>query len=126
MNGEPRSIGTSAHPMRVSNWHGSIPTYQNHLDGVLDYDAYFVIAVFQGRKPTTGYDIQIERITRLESKVTIQARFSEPKPDAEKAPEETSPYHLVQVQKTGTWGRSITFSLVVDNVVVASLSHHVP
>ena len=78
----------------------------------LEYDAYFVIAVFQGRKPTTGYD--------------IQARFSEPKPDAEKAPEETSPYHLVQVQKTGTWGQSITFSLVVDNVVVASLSHHVP
>ncbi len=92
----------------------------------LDYDAYFVIAVFQGRKPTTGYDIQIERITRLESKVTIQARFLEPKPDAEKAPEETSPYHLVQVQKTGTWGQSITFNLVVDNVVVTSLSHHVP
>lgn len=92
----------------------------------LNYDAYFVIAVFQGRKPTTGYDIEIERITRLGSKVTIYARFLEPKPNAEKAPEETSPYHLVRVQKTGTWGQSISFDLVVGDAVMTSLSHYVP
>ena len=92
----------------------------------LNYNAYFVIAVFQGRKPTTRYEIQIERITRRENEVTIYARFSEPKPDEEKAPEETSPYHLVQVQKTGAWGQPITFNLVSGNARVTSLSHHVP
>lgn len=92
----------------------------------LNYNAYFAVAIFQGRKSTTGYGVEIERITRLESKVTIYARFLEPKPNAERAPEETSPYHLVQVQKTGTWGQPITFNLIVGNVVVTSLSHYVP
>lgn len=92
----------------------------------LNYNADFVIAVFQGRKPTTGYGVQIERITRQGSKVTIYAQFSEPKPDEEKAPEETSPYHLVQVQKVGTWGQRTTFNLVVGGATVTSLSHHVP
>lgn len=92
----------------------------------LNYSTYFAIAIFQGRKSTTGYGVEIERITRLESKVTIYARFLEPKPNAERAPEETSPYHLVQVQKTGMWGQSITFDLVEGDTVVTSLSYYVP
>lgn len=92
----------------------------------LNYNAHFAIAIFQGRKPTTGYGVEIERITRLESKVTIYARFLEPKPNAERAPEETSPYHVVQVQKTGTWRQSIIFDLVEGDTVVTSLSHYVP
>ncbi len=70
--------------------------------------------------------MEIERITRLESKVTTYARFLEPKPNAERSPEETSPYHLVQVQKTGMWGQSITFDLVEGDTVVTSLSYYVP
>lgn len=92
----------------------------------LSYDEYFVIAVFQGRKPTTGYGMRIERITRQGSAVTIYAHFSAPEPDEEKAPEETSPYCLVQVQKYGKWRQSITFNLIVDNAVVASLSQVIP
>lgn len=92
----------------------------------LDYDAYFASVVFQGRKSTTGYGIAVERITRFENKVTIRAQSLEPKPNAEKAPEETSPYHVIQVQKSGTWGQPISFDLIVDNVVVTSFSHYVP
>lgn len=92
----------------------------------LDYDAYLVAVVFQGRKPTTRYGVQIERVTRQGDEITVVAQFSEPKPDEEKGPLETSPYHLVQVQKTGTWGQPITFNLVVGNVVVTSFSHHAP
>jgi hypothetical protein len=92
----------------------------------LSYDEYFVIAVFQGRKPTTRYGVQIERIARQGSKVTVYAQFSEPKPDEEKAPEETSPYHLIQVQKVGTWGQEVTFELIVKGSIVASVSQYIP
>lgn len=113
-------------PEEVANLDALVtPEAQARLQS-LNYDAYFVIAVFQGRKPTTGYEIQIERITRRGNIVAIHTRFQEPKPDEAKGDEVTSPYHLVRVQKTETWGQLITFNLVVGNVVVASLSHHVP
>ena len=35
----------------------------------LDYQSNFAIVVFQGRKPTDRYSVQIERITRSEDKV---------------------------------------------------------
>ncbi len=92
----------------------------------IDYKVYFVLVVFQGRKPTTGYSIQVDQLTRLEDTVNIKARFSEPKPNEEKSPEVTSPYHLVRVQKVGTWGRNITFNLNAGEVIVVSLSHSVP
>jgi len=92
----------------------------------LDYNPHFVIVIFQGWKPTTRYSIQIERVTRRENTVTIYALFREPKPDEPKGDEVTSPYHLVQVQKVGTWGQQITFNLVVGDATVTSLVHRIP
>ncbi len=92
----------------------------------LNYNTYFAIAIFQGRKPTTRYSVQIERITRKGNMVTIHALFKEPQPSEAKGDEVTSPYHLVQVQKVGTWGQTITFNLVAGDVIVTSLSHYIP
>jgi len=92
----------------------------------LDYDAYLVVVVFQGWKPTTRYGVQIEHVIRRGSEVTIYAQFSEPKPNEPTGDLATSPYHIVRVQKRGVWGQQINFNLVVDGVIVASLSHYVP
>lgn len=92
----------------------------------LNYDAYFVIAVFQGWKPTDGYGIQIERITHLGDKVTVFIRLQEPPPDRKKNDIVTSPYHLVQVQKVGTWARDVTFNAILNGTVIASVSHTIP
>jgi hypothetical protein len=92
----------------------------------LDYDAYFALAVFQGWKPSTGYNVQIESATRQDNTVTIHAGFREPGPDEAKGALITSPYHLVRVRRIGDWNQNIAFKLVVDSVVVTSLSHHVP
>ena len=91
----------------------------------LDYETSFAIAVLQGWKPTSGYSVQIDRIARRGNVVNVYVQFREPKPDAEKADESMSPYHLVQVQKLGDWDQDITFNLVVNDVVVISLSHYV-
>lgn len=91
-----------------------------------DYNAYVVVGVFQGWKPTTRYGVQIERITRRGNVITVQAQLSEPKPGEPTGDLATSPYHLVQVQKVGTWGQTITFNLVAGDVIVTSLSYYIP
>lgn len=93
---------------------------------MLDYDAYFALIVFQGWKPTYGYDIQIERLARLEDKVTIFVQLKEPRPDEVKLDTVTSPYHLVQVRKMDTWARDVTFNMVADGAIIVSVSHNIP
>jgi len=92
----------------------------------LDYGQYFAITVFQGRKGSTGYDIQVNRIGRSENIVNVYAQLDNPPPDIEAGAMETSPYHLVKVQKTGSWGQEITFNLFAGETLVASLVHTIP
>jgi len=92
----------------------------------LDYESQFVIAVFQGKKPTNQYGVEIEEVLREQDRVIIEARFRERQPDLEAADEITSPYHLVQVQKQGDWKRDIVFDLIVGETIVATLSHYIP
>jgi hypothetical protein len=101
------------------------PTAQEQLQN-LNYEAHFVIAVFQGRKPSTGYSVKIERIVREGNKVSIYAQFLEPKPDQAKADIDTLPYHLVRIQKAGKWGQEVTFELIVKGSIVASVSQYIP
>jgi len=86
----------------------------------LDYDTYFALAAFQGWKPSTGYSVQINRITRQDDTINIYALFREPTPEEEKADEVTSPYHLVQVQKDAGWNKELVLNLIVDETIVAS------
>ncbi len=93
---------------------------------MLDYDTYFALIVFQGWKPTDGYNIQIERITCQEGKVAVVVRLQEPQPDMKKNAVVTSPYHLVQVRKLGAWARDVTFNVVADGAVITSVTHDIP
>jgi hypothetical protein len=92
----------------------------------LGYSKYFAVAAFQGWQSTTQYGVQIERVTRSGNTVTIYAKFRVPRPEDEKGAAETSPYHLISVQKSGTWGEKITFKLIVADATVASISHDIP
>lgn len=92
----------------------------------INYNAYVVVAVFQGWKPTTRYGVKIECVTRRGNVITVHAQLSEPKPSEPTGDLATSPYHLVRVQKIGKWGQAITFNLVAEDVIVASLSHYIP
>jgi protease stability complex PrcB-like protein len=92
----------------------------------VDYDKYFILVVFQGKKSTTGYGVDINRIARLENAVNVYAQFQVPKPDEAKADAITSPYQLVQVQKVGTWGQEVRFNLIVEDVTVTSTSSPIP
>jgi len=38
----------------------------------------------------------------------------------------SSPYHLIRIQKVGTWEQEITFNLIVNDATIISLTHHIP
>lgn len=115
-----------AHPGEVIDTKGWITGNAEERLQAMDYDVYFAVSVFQGLKPTDGYGVQIEQVKQTDNKVTIYAQFQEPQPDQKKNDIVTSPYHLIQVQKVGNRDQDITFSLVVNDVVVISLSHFIP
>jgi|WetSurMetagenome_2_1015567.scaffolds.fasta_scaffold501108_1 hypothetical protein len=92
----------------------------------LNYDQYFAIAVFQGLKRDTGHGIQIDQVVRRENSVNIFVSIHDPKPGEPTGAMETSPYHLVRIQKTGNWGQEITFNLMADDQLVTSAVHMIP
>ncbi len=92
----------------------------------VDYNKHFVLAVFHGWKPNTGYSVEVYRVTQLGNTVNVYVQFHEPEPDEAKADVEISPYHLVQVQKFESQGREITFNLLADETVVFSFSYVFP
>ena len=88
----------------------------------MDYKSYFAIIVFLGWQSTGHEGIRIERIVREDNAVSIYASVGRPTGETE----ESSPYHLVKIQKIGRWGKSINFALVIEETTVASESHHIP
>jgi hypothetical protein len=65
----------------------------------LDYEKYFVIAVFRGGKPTTRYDVEIERVVKQDDKIVVYALLWEPAPYTGFSETETAPYQVVKVQR---------------------------
>jgi len=84
----------------------------------LDFQQYFAIAVFRGVRPTSGYDIIIERIARRGDKIVVYAQFWEPRLDQVILPEVTSPYHLIKVRRGD--GVSQETELVFQSQIVTS------
>jgi hypothetical protein len=67
----------------------------------LDFGQYFVIAVFRGRKASSGHDTIVERVARRGNKIVIYAQFWELSPHYAYTAAETSPYHVIKVRRDG-------------------------
>lgn len=70
----------------------------------LDYEKYFVIAVFRRGRPTTGYDVVIERVVKQSDKIVVYVQFWEPAPYSGFSEVMTDPYHVVKVQRPDIFG----------------------
>jgi PrcB C-terminal len=92
----------------------------------LDYNQYFVLGAFQGRKMSTAYYIKVTYIGSLGDTVNVYANLHEPKPNEAVGATETSPYHLIKVKKGGSWGKDIAFKLFSGDTLVASINHMIP
>jgi hypothetical protein len=65
-----------------------------------DFENYLAIAVFQGVKPTPGYRIHVENITRSYNTITVMVNMSEHLSGYSCAEMVTYPYCVIAVKKT--------------------------
>lgn len=87
----------------------------------LEFDQYFAIAVFQGKKGSNMYGVDIQRVIRDENRITVYTHFTERDPQREAGPVVTSPYHIVKVSREGLQG-NFDFFLNGDGEVILKVS----
>ena len=72
----------------------------------VNFEKYFLIAVFQGWKDTLGFGVEIQKITLSGKEIMVNAHFITPVPGRGLAAAVSSPHHIVKVRKvnlTGTY-----------------------
>jgi len=101
-------------------------SFDKRLDEV-DFSTYLVIAAFQGRKQTHGYEIEIVSVKQRGYQVNVIANFVTPSPGKPVLTEVTSPYHVIKVKKADLARKGrITFILMnTSGRVVAKTVHEV-
>lgn len=125
---EPKLVVVAA-PGEISALADNVsPDALVHLQN-LDFDQYFAIAVFQGWRselPTPQSGVEVQRIGRKESTITLYAQFYEPIEGYERKPIVISPYHLVKVQRGKEVQGEVEFILNVDGTAVSRQTHRLP
>jgi hypothetical protein len=102
------------------------PQAQSQL-GDLDFDQYFVIGVFQGRRPYIYWasGVEIQRIEQRGDDITILANFYEPVEDQVRGGV-AAPYHVLKIRKGGSIRGEFEFVLKVDSKTMARQTHFIP
>ena len=66
----------------------------------VDFSRDMVVALFMGERPTGGYAIEVTRIERTDSGLSVHYRTTRPDPAAMQAQALTQPFHLVALPRT--------------------------
>jgi hypothetical protein len=92
----------------------------------INFNDYFCVTVFQGKKTTNGYKITVERVVRQGNTISVIANMFEPGSDTKKGDVNTSPYHLIKISKDHDLKGSFTFKLLIVNNEVFKLEKEIP
>ncbi len=65
----------------------------------VDFNRHMVVAAFMGRKPTSGYSVQITKVVARYNEVQVFVKETSPPPNAILLQVITQPYHIVVVPK---------------------------
>jgi hypothetical protein len=87
--GEPANF-TDEGATQLSGYQGAEPKIEMEKRGGL-----WVATVFQGRQPSAGYAIRVERAIHVGTGVRVRARFTMPTSDAGAQGVPTSPAHAI-------------------------------
>lgn len=81
-------------------WISILQKTNAELPAPVDFDDEMILAVFQGEKPTGGYNIEIRKI--VENENTIEVLVSETSPGSKCMVTDalTSPFHIIRIQKS--------------------------
>jgi len=105
-------------PKEIPLIESDVPRLAQKLKDI-DYGQFYVVAVFQGRKPSGAYGVEIQSFRLQDDVVTIYSCFATPKPGQERTLVVTSPYHLVKKSKENLVGKEVEFVLLADGAEVA-------
>jgi len=70
------------------------------LPSNVDFNENMVIAVFQGQKPTSGYEIEITKIIERDNEIEVRVKETSPGPNCAADTVITSPHHIVELKKS--------------------------
>lgn len=101
---------------------GQLPTNSPLLQQLrqLDYEREFAVAVRDSRGDRTFH---VDRITRVDDKVSIHASFN---PEGNIFGAMTYFTEIISVRKEGPWRRSIQFGLIVESKTTVKTTHRIP
>jgi hypothetical protein len=88
-----------------------LPTQQKLA--AVDYQRYFVLALFRGHFAEAGHGVQIQRVTRRGTQLVVEALFLELRPGYPVAAIVTNPHEVVQVLRDG--GPLVEAEVVVES-----------
>ncbi len=91
-------ITSAEEATRLTDW---VSTTAQQALAQLDYQRYFVIALFRGHFGSSGYDAIIQRVTRQDEGLVVHAQFWAPSPYYAVTTANSKPYHLVRVLRDG-------------------------
>jgi hypothetical protein len=75
------------------------PEAQSRLAQV-DFQSKWVVAVFDGTKPSSGYTTTIDKVTHTDGEVRLYLRQTEPDPEQMVAAVLTHPYHIIEIDRS--------------------------
>lgn len=70
-------------------------------ESLVDFSVHEVIAVVDKVQPNLGYDIEITSITKLDNKLTVKIKKTEPNPNEPGLTMQEQHCHVVRINKTG-------------------------
>ena len=65
----------------------------------INFTSTSVLAIFAGLEPTSGYSLNFTQVSRAGSNILVQVTLTVPAPSCVVAQVETSPFHIVSIQK---------------------------
>ena len=92
----------------------------------VNYRTHFVLAVFQGWKPSAGFGVEINQLVAENGGVVVGASFRLPENGAVAGGAVTSPYHLIRVRRPAADLESLPFQLEVAGEVLAVFPNPTP
>jgi hypothetical protein len=89
------------------------PEAQSRLAQV-DFQSKWVVAVFDGTRPSSGYTTTIDRVVQADGEVHLYLRQTEPDPEQMVAAVLTHPYHIIEIDRSALSVDSSTVWKIYD------------
>lgn len=89
-----------------------LPPQHLELVAEIDFSAYFVAIIYQGRKMETDYSVEVIDVKQEGDRIVLCAQLHEPIPNQVRGQMVTSPYYIVEIERPEGSGDAFTFVLL--------------